>query len=91
MSSLSVTLRFVIPTRERQDFFDHILDGERICLTAMTRLEWKRPELVDYALWHLSEGKAVKDIARDLGVAVASIYRWRDRAGEDELWLHYGK
>ena len=76
----------MIPTRARQDFFDSLFEGEEGKLTAMTKLEWVERETVDYCFWHLSEGRAVKDLARELAVSATTIYRWRSRAGERDLW-----
>ena len=79
----------MIPKHERQRFFDDLADGEPLCLTAMTRLEWAEREAVDYALWHLSEGAPVREIAEYLRVTTSIVYRWRKKAGESELWDMY--
>ena len=76
----------MIPTRERQDFFDDLFETGESALTAMTRMEWENREMVDYCFWHLAEGKTVKDMARELAVTTSTVYRWRSRAGEACLW-----
>lgn len=79
----------MIPVRARQHFFDDLFDGESSSLTCMTRLEWRDRDTVDYALWWMAEGKSIKDLARELALAPATLYGWRARADEAELWEAY--
>ena len=76
----------MIPTRERQNFFDDLFEAGESALTAMTRMDWENREMVDYCFWHLAGGASVADLARELAVTTSTVYRWRSRAGEKDLW-----
>lgn len=80
----------MIPTRSRQEFFDSLFeDAGDSCLTAMTRLEWKSRESVDYALFHMAGGVNIAELAKELAVTAATLYRWRSQANEPDLWTAY--